>query len=221
MRRHFLFASICLLAVTGAVQAASISDGNFGTPSVAGGPGFMYNPTGSAWIFAGTSGLSIQNVPGTTPWFTVTPPGGSGQAAFLQNYVGPLTTATSGIISQSVSGLTVGDTYTLSFYAAQRPNYSVNPFTVTMGSTTLGSVTPGSVSFALYNETFTAISGTELLSFTSNPGPAGNFDVDSILANVNLAPGTATPEPATFALMLPLLAGLVWYSRRRANRKHA
>ena len=220
MSKHVLAVSLGLPMLAAGLQAASITDATFSTPSVSASPGFMYNPTGTAWTFAGASGVAAQGQPIFYPWYTVVAPGGSGQAAFIQNYVGPNTqfTGRPGIISQSITGLTVGDSYTLSFFAAQRPNFVVNPFTVTAGGSTLGTITPGSTTFASYSETFTASSSTELLAFTSTLGPtSGNFDHDSILADVSLR-AASVPEPGTVSLLLSGFAVLaLWISRRKAR----
>lgn len=222
MRKQLLLVCVASFALAASLPAESITDGTFSTPSVA-SSGFLYNPTGSAWTFTGASGIAAQGQPPVAPWYSVTAPGGSGQAAFIQNYVGSniLYTGKPGLISQSITGLTLGDAYTLSFFAAQRPTYIVNPFTVSVGGTEIALVTPASTAFASYSDTFTATNSTELLEFTSTAGPtSGDFDYDSILADVSLRSGVATiPEPATLALLLPGLAGLAFFGWRRAVRR--
>lgn len=223
MRKKLLLVFLISFTVAAMLPAASINDGTFSTPSLVGiANGFQYNPTGSPWTFDGTSGLALQGDPTYAPFYTVTAPGGSGQAAFLQDYVGPTPpvpgySGVVGVISQSITGLTIGDTYSVSFYSAQRPGYTVNPFTVSVGGTQLALVTPSTTDFTLYSDTFTATNSTELLEFASTTGPTtGNYDYDTVLADVALRSNTVTtPEPGTFALLLPALAGLALYVRRR------
>lgn len=220
VQKHVLAVSLGLSALAAGLQAANISDGTFSSPSIITSPGFMYNPTGGAWTFSGASGLAVQGQPSFAPWYTSALPGGSGQAAFLQNYVGSNTvfSGNPGSISQSISDLTAGDSYTLSFFAAERPSFNVNPFTVFLDGIPIGSVTPGSTTFVAYSETFTASSSTELLSFTSNAGPTtGPFDYDSILANVSLRPASV-PEPGTLVLFLPVSVAVALYARRRKTK---
>lgn len=219
MRKQLLLVFLGAAFAT-ALPAATILDGTFSTPSLASAQdGFEYNPAGSPWTFIGASGIAAQGLPLSFPWYTVTAPGGSGQAAFLQDYVGSNTKYSGhpGLISQSITGLTPGDTYTVSFYAAQRPNFTVNPFSVYVGPTSLVTVTPGSTSFVQYSGTFTAGLSSELLEFESLTGPVtGPYDYDSVIADVTVTPGTVTtPEPGTFVLLLPALAALAVYMRRR------
>jgi hypothetical protein len=226
VRKQLFLVCVSSFALAVTSSAASITDGTFSSPSVVSATnGFEYNPTGSAWTFTGASGIAAQGQPTVAPWYTITAPGGSGQAAFLQNYVGPNTLYSGhpGIISQFITGLTAGDSYTLSLFAAQRPSYNVNPFTISVGGASIGSVTPGSTVFNSYSETFTATGTTELLAFTSNPGPTtGNFDFDSILADVTLRSNvTSVPEPATSALLLSGLGGLAFYMRRKSQNRQA
>ncbi len=120
-------------------------------------------------------------------------------------------------IYQTVTNLTVGANYLLTFYtaAAQQANTggattedwevyfgSSTPKTTTVISNPSGSFTPWSA----VAMTFQATSASEVLEFLAQGGPSGDPPMD-LLANVVL---TQTPEPAGLALigagMLSLLA---------------
>jgi hypothetical protein len=74
---------------------------------------FVYDPTGSAWTFAGPSGVSA-NGSGFTAGNPPTPQGS--QVAFLQE---------TGSFSQSVAGWAAGS-YVITFDAAQRRNHQAS-----------------------------------------------------------------------------------------------
>src|SRR5439155_149777 len=84
----------------------TVADAGFESPSVGAG-GYQYGPSGAAWAFSGSAGLS-GNASGFTGGNPPAPEGA--QVAFLQ---------VTGGFSQAVAGWAVG-TYTLSFAAAQR-----------------------------------------------------------------------------------------------------
>jgi|ERR1039458_10624895 hypothetical protein len=109
--------SLLLLVGTGLVTSASsipVPDNSFevslgGLGGTIFGPGYTYNPTGTGvdWSFQGDSGITQNN----TAWGFSNAPDGT-QVAFLQEVSDA---------SQTISGFTSGDEYTLSFYLEQRP----------------------------------------------------------------------------------------------------
>jgi hypothetical protein len=128
------------------------------------------------------------------------------------------TPANSGInsISQTISGLQPGATYTLSFYwaAAQQQGYSGNTFegwnfglgnTANSVSTTLpGGSTPGTGNFGgwqLETITVTATSTSELLKFVAEGGPGSGNPPFDLLDGVTLTQNTVPDSSSTAGLM--------------------
>ena len=187
---------------------ASITDwvsvnGNSGAPST--GTGVNFAP--------GSSGL-----PATAPFGP-----GSFVFAFLQG--------AGSSISQAVSGLTVGQSYTVSYLAAGRmDSSSANDAQEQLtASVTNGSQVDGSlVSNDSTNMTsnwftqqlfgFTASASTETLMF-ANSSPS-TFDTTVDVGSVVLDPITsAVPEPASWMLLLSACAGgLLLLNPRRLRR---
>ena len=112
---------------------AAIADPSFETVGVS--TGYQYDPTGSAWTFAGDSGV-IGNGSGFTAGNPAAPQGT--QVAFLQE---------TGSIMQTVTGWTAGS-YQLSFAAAQRGNYNVGgqDFQVLVDGASVGTFKPAGTS---------------------------------------------------------------------------
>ena len=111
-------------------------------------------------------------------------PDGDGRAAFLQGAGG----GTLGGISQSLY-LAPG-TYTVSFEAAQRGGYGLQPIQVSVNGMNLGStITPTSTSWGLYTTTNFTIetAGNYTIQFaaTNNSGDNDSFIDDVSLANGN------------------------------------
>ncbi|MCW3058512.1 MAG: hypothetical protein JWQ02_333 [Capsulimonas sp.] len=86
------------------------SDFGFETPSVGAG-NYQYAPTGGSWTFGGSSGNGSGIVANGSGFGNPNAPQG-GQAAFVQG---------SGKMSQTLSGLTPGAIYTVTWAAEQRP----------------------------------------------------------------------------------------------------
>jgi PEP-CTERM motif len=142
-------------------------------------------------------------------------------------------------MSQTISGLTIGETYHLSFdWAATQYHFlngssfgctgcwtgaTTNEFQVSLGAEThdTESVDVASQGFAGWftgSMNFTATSASEVLQFLSIGGPTSLPPV-ALLSDVSLTgeiPG-AVPEPATWAMMGIGFAGLglAGYRRRR------
>ena len=130
----------------------TLGDASFEAINVVGGS--AYDPTGSAWTFSNSSGVT-----GNGSGFTLSnPPAPQGsQVAFLQN---------TGSITQSVSGWAAGS-YTISFDAAQRGNYGgVQDFEVLVDGSVVGSFTPTTTSYRSYTTgPFTVAAGSHTIEF--------------------------------------------------------
>jgi hypothetical protein len=135
--------------------------------------------------------------------------------------------AANGSLDQTITGLTVGKTYDLSFYWAgielfNRTGYQSIQLTGSLGGDAfftpayLNSAPagqPGSFSgWSLANFTFTANATSEVLSFLAVGTPGGNLPPFALLDGVSL---TAVPEPSTWAMMLLGFGGLGYAAFRR------
>ena len=137
------------------------------------------------------------------------------------NFTGPL--------SQTVNGLTVGQTYQLSFYWAggelsNRTGYQTIDLTGSFGSSTFSTPTynntaaagaPGSFSgWQLETFNFKATSASQVLSFLAAGTPAANLPPVAFLDGVSVV---AVPEPGVWAMMLAGIGGLGLARRRRRS----
>lgn len=151
---------------------------------------------------------------GTNNGYTASPDGGNFLASDQLYYPGT--------ISQTISGLTIGGLYTLTFdYAlaqqvgftgANLDNYWQVGFGSSVQNTSLLSIANGG--FSGWKEatmTFTATSTSELLSFLAKGTPAGAPPF-LLLDGVSMV--AAVPEPATWGMMLGGI-GLVGFVARR------
>jgi hypothetical protein len=132
-----------------------------------------------------------------------------------------------GAIPQTVSGLSAGQQYSLSFYwaGAQLSGAGGNPnesWQVSLGSETLSTPTVtlpsvgGFVPWQQATMTFTATSSSEVLSFLATEGgPFGGQPI-ILLDGVSL---NATHEPSTLVLGLAGLAGLGFAALRKKFRR--
>jgi hypothetical protein len=131
-------------------------------------------------------------------------------------------------ISQNVTGLTVGQTYSVGFYwgGAQQASYTgatTDWWKVSLGgvsdvTSTVDDAQGGFTGWIYTTFNFTATSTAEALTFLaaggSSPSGAPPF---ALLADVTMNQVSATPEPASFALMLGfmMVAGGAAYLRKR------
>jgi hypothetical protein len=222
MLRNFpVLASAALLGATlvsaSTASAAVIRTASFETPILNAG-GIQYGPDEAAtyntnavgpvvipnFTFSGFSGIIKNGASGVFPDTSF-----GTQAAFLQSYNG-----TGSTISWAINGLTVGQTYTLSFYdvaasAAIAPgeNFTVSAF----GSAALP-YTP-IASYRMDSFDFVASSSSGSIDFTGLTIPTGNFA--TAIDNIQIS---TIPEPVTLSLFGIGLAGAAAMRRRRTKQ---
>jgi hypothetical protein len=127
-----------------------------------------------------------------------------------------------GAITQTVTGLTVGQTYTLTFdwaaaQYADRTGATTEQIQYSLGGQTFSTAivdnaSAGSNGWFTESHTFTANNTSEVLSFLSVGTPSGLPPV-ALLDGVSLTGGV--PEPATWAMMLVGFGGLGALLRQR------
>jgi hypothetical protein len=131
-------------------------------------------------------------------------------------------------ISQTVSGLTTGAQYTVSFWYAGAQQYNFNGPTTEQWMVSLGGQTlstqvlndpsNGFTGWYYANLTFTATSSSEVLSFLANGTPNGEPPF-SLLDGVSMV--QAVPEPGSITLLAAGLIGLAFLVRRRQLNRAA
>jgi subtilase family serine protease len=144
----------------------TIADAGFEQPSAgpAGAYGsFVYNPTGTAWSFAGSAGVSA-NGSGFTSGNPSAPEGA--QVGVLQGI---------GSVSQSVAGW-AGGSYVITFDAAQRGNNgSKQDFEVLVDGNVVSTFTPSGASYQAYSTTsFTVAAGPHTITFEGLDSAGGD-----------------------------------------------
>ena len=183
------------------------------------------NPA-TATPMCGTSYGSPSGAPysyGTLAFFPGTPPGGGNV------YAGDGAAAYAETISQTISGLTVGAQYTLTFYqaAAQQtgPTYtgsSIDQWKVSFGtksqfSTAMNVAQQSGVNWASQTMIFTANSVSQVMTFLATASANAQPPI-LLLGDVSLK-AVATPEPASVALLGIGFAGVAALRRKRARRQ--
>ncbi|MEI8020081.1 MAG: PEP-CTERM sorting domain-containing protein [Schlesneria sp.] len=210
----------------------SVSNWNNATNSSFGGPGLN-------WLFNGNTPTQSVNFDGSAMGLqgSVTRPTGGGNFMALDG-----DPQYHSKISQSISGLTVGDTYTLTFEfaGAQQTTKSgsgnlTNYLDVTFGSTSQNTETLTRANssngsngvFTGWNSVsmdFVATQAVETLSFLANGTPM-NVPPIALLGNISLTDTTPAPspvpEPSSLCMAAIGCAGLaaVRYRRRLNVRK--
>ncbi len=184
-----------------------------------GGYNFLFAPgiadTTGATGESGAVKLWGSNNGGTTVLPSTSPSGG--------NYVAADGAYKVGAISQTLSGLTVGASYDLSFYWAAAQQSGFNGATTDQWKVSLGGQTKSTAVYNLPNHgfsgwmtqmmTFTADSAAPVLSFLSVGTPSG-LPPFALLDGVTLT-ATPVPEPSSFLLAALFGSGVAFRRRRR------
>jgi hypothetical protein len=213
------FGAVAFVTLAGSASAAVvISDASFESPALP-SQGYEYGVQNGAQhssdgTDAAATGMTFSNGAGVqangSAWGFANAPNGV-QTAFLQSYNNQVP----GTITQDVTGLTVGQKYTLTLDLSDRPGFGVDPVTIQVGGDVLGTFTPAGNTWApVTTGTFTATAENDVISYSvaANAG-----DVDIGLDNVSIA---AVPEPMTWALSLfgvAMAGGWLRASRRTVS----
>ncbi len=231
----FLAGALALGVVTAPVQAKQfVVNGGFETTTngakqfdsqtvatgwSSAGYNFIFAPgtgdtTGSTGIYGTLSLWGTNN--GGVNVFTDSPTGGNFVAADGAFQVAP--------VEQTLTGLRIGNTYTVAFDWAAAQQYTFTGPTTEQWRVSLGSQTISTAVFSNPNHgfsgwihesfAFTATSGTEVLSFLAIGTPDG-LPPFSLLDGVSVT--GSVPEPATWAMLIAGFGsvGVSLRSRRR------
>ncbi len=203
--------AVAAVALAGSASAATnlVTNGNFSSPSV------------GAYAILGNG-----SVPGWTnlaePFIEI----GATSTYGLTCYNGICTNLevnanTFGNVQQTISGLTVGQSYLLSYVYGGRSAGGAQGMNTTFGGVTVNTNNSDGVNsfWTPFSTTIVATAGSEVLSFqgfnAQGETIGNNISFGNEVTGVSL---TAVPEPATWAMMLVGFGGLgaaLRISRRR------
>jgi hypothetical protein len=244
--------AVALLIFAPSAQADLVTNGSF--ESTTNGPGFQFESSQSGFPYTSATGWTSDNGSGNAYNFIFAPgtadtTGVTGQDGLVTlwgsnngglnvipasspdggNFVAADADFQIGAISQTIGGLTVGDTYTVGFWwaAAQQSGFDGEihqDWAVSLGSETLDTPTfdlpsHGFSNWMFQTLNFTANNTTDVLSFLAVGNTAPPFlllDGVSMNAAVTSSP---VPEPGVVTLMLTVLMGVIMLARKRRSHK--
>ncbi|MEI7710491.1 MAG: hypothetical protein WCI94_03605 [Rhodospirillales bacterium] len=242
-----LVAFLAVCAPTAMAQTNLITNGNFaisgGSQSYQFGTFGPYAPSGSAageslagwastsygFVFTPTSTIATGYYGALSLYSTTTSPSSSFNNASPTggNFIAIDSAYNTTAVTQTVTGLNVGQNYTLSFYwaGAQQTGFTgatTEQWQVTLGASTqstsvVANASQGFTGWMYQTMNFVATSASEQLSFLAIGTPNG-VPPFALLSNVSLV---KAPEPAGIATMAIGLLGLIGLSWRRRNAARA
>jgi len=252
MSLKYAIASLALLPLIGFAASAGatgvnlVTNGNFTTAVQTGSSSEVVNTSGATgeyvagWTTTSTdtvlitpaiAAASVSN-PASTGTYTNTYQSGlslytAGNSTLISpvggNFVAVDADVFQGTLSQTITGLTVGHTYAVSFYQAGAQEYGNSGATgdqwfVSLGSQTdyapqINVVANGFSGWSYVTEMFTATAATETLGFFANGVGAPPF---ALLDGVSLVDA---PEPATWTVMIMGLLGVASARRWARTRR--
>lgn len=126
-----------------------------------------------------------------------------------------------GYFTETLTGLTIGQRYLVSFDYASRAGYGVDGLVVSDGSGIIFSNTPSSTTFTSASASFVAAASTDILSFagslfSSPPYPQQDYNV-----GVDTLSVSAIPEPSTWAMIILGFCGLGFMAYYRKSQMAA
>ena len=144
-----------------------------------------------------------------------------GKAAGAGNFLALDGAYMTGPVTQSISGLQIGQTYDLTFNYAFAQQHGFDQDTVQHLTATIDGISWQSADFALPEHGFTGWQ-SETLQFTASAATAtlsflayGNKPVPPFALVSNVSLPSAVPEPATWAMMIIGVGGIGALARRR------
>jgi PEP-CTERM motif len=235
-------AAVALLALTISIPAVASNLVVNGSFEVNGGNGQIgFNTTASGWSVPAPPGsYTFLYAPGTADTTGATgqygfnglwgPGNGSNNGLPATSpdggyFIAQDSDFQQGAISQTINGLTPGDSYTVSFWWAAAQQYTFNGPNQSQWQVSLGSQTQstalvtipshGFSGWMFQSFTYTATSSSEVLSFFANGSP--QVPPFALLDGVTL--NASTPEPGTLALLGSGLLGAAGFVRRYRIKK--
>lgn len=162
----------------------------------------------------------LNGMPATSP--------DGGNFVALDSYVAPTSGLSVAALTQTINGLTTGQTYDLSFYWAGVQQYGYNgpttdTLSVSLGSQTdvTGTIDVASHGFSPWTETtlaFTATATSEVLSFLASGTPPVTDPPFVFLDGVSLQQDSA-PDTASTAMLFGCTAAGLSFAAWRYNRR--
>lgn len=231
MPLHKIAVVLLVLSCCGWAGLIPVGDYSFENPNL--GAGYEYRPTGIDWNFTGSAGIAADGSGFNLddPAFGSVPAPDGSQVGFLQYNTSPSSGSDPGTISQTLTGFVQGETYAVTFYAANRPDAGLPPLFYG-GEQNFGVYWDGveiefidgatdlnaNDTFKEFTATFTASAadalsgGTLEFAVDTLNGPSG--DRTDFIDDVQVSDPPSAPEPSSVFTVLSGI-GLIGLGLRR------